>query len=317
MDSSRGTLDQRTIRTLRDGLPLFSALTNNSSCIDQALTQYLHFYQLPLPAEDLSLAAGTTANGEIAVMAWHPANSQGTVVVVHGYMDHIGLYGHLIRDLLHRKLTVLCFDAKGHGLSAGAPCSISSFSEYIETLEDVIELAQTHFDGPLHGIGQSMGGAVLMKHLLTQSTLSSYPFTTLNLLTPLLQPWGWNQSRLLYHLSRWFVKSIKRVFRPSSWDKEFLAFLKDTDPMQPRRVPTDWVGAMDEWIKEFKQLPISQFPLHIIQGNNDKTLDWVYNLERFKHKFPSSSLSVIDTANHHLVNESEALRKEIFAALKL
>ena len=87
--------------------------------------------------------------------------------------------------------------------------------------------------------------------------------------------------------------------------------------MQPRRVPTDWVGAMDEWIKEFKQLPISQFPLHIIQGNNDKTLDWVYNLERFKHKFPSSSLSVIDTANHHLVNESEALRKEIFAALKL
>jgi alpha-beta hydrolase superfamily lysophospholipase len=132
-----------------------------------------------------------------------------------------------------------------------------------------------------------------------------------------LQPWGWNQSRLLYHLSRWFVKSIKRVFRPSSWDKEFLAFLKDTDPMQPRRVPTDWVGAMDEWIKEFKQLPISQFPLHIIQGNNDKTLDWVYNLERFKHKFPSSSLSVIDTANHHLVNESEALRQEIFAALKL
>ena len=172
MDSSRGTLDQRTIRTLRDGLPLFSTLTNNSSCTDQALTRYLHFYQLPLPAEDLSLAAGTTANGEIAVMAWHPANSQGTVVVVHGYMDHIGLYGHLIRDLLHRKLTVLCFDAKGHGLSAGTPCSISSFSEYIETLEDVIELAQTHFDGPLHGIGQSMGGAVLMKHLLNQSTLS-------------------------------------------------------------------------------------------------------------------------------------------------
>ena len=221
MDSSRGTLDQRTIRTLRDGLPLFSTLTNNSSCTDQALTRYLHFYQLPLPAEDLSLAAGTTANGQIAVMAWQPTNSQGTVLVVHGYMDHIGLYGHLIRDLLNRQLTVLCFDAKGHGLSVGTRCSINSFSEYVGTLEDVIDLAQAHFDGPLHGIGQSMGGAVLMKHLLNQSTLSSYPFTTLNLLTPLLQPWGWNQSRRLYHLSRWFVKSIKRVFRPSSWTKNF------------------------------------------------------------------------------------------------
>ena len=111
MDSLRGALEQKTIRTLRDGLPLFSALTNNGSWIDQALTQYLHFYQLPLPAEDLSLAAGTTANGEIAVMAWYPANSQGTVILAHGYMDHIGLYGHLIRDLLHRRLTVLCFDA--------------------------------------------------------------------------------------------------------------------------------------------------------------------------------------------------------------
>jgi len=317
MDTVRGNFDLTAITALRDGLPLFNKTTNAQSSSGENFCQYLNFYQLPLPSDSLTLHTGTTEDRQIALMSWEPATSVGTVLIVHGYMDHIGLYGHLIRDLLSRQLTVLCFDAKGHGLSAGKPCSISHFSEYVDRLTEIVGIAQEHFTGPLHGIGQSMGGAVLIKHLINHSPTTPYPFATLNLLAPLLQPWGWNQSRRLYHLSRWFVKSIKRVFRPSSWDKEFLAFLKDTDPMQPRRVPTDWVGAMDEWINEFKQLPISQFPLHIIQGNNDKTLDWVYNLEQFKHKFPSSSLSVIDTANHHLVNESEVLRNEIFAALKL
>ena len=317
MDTVRGNFDLTAITALRDGLPLFNKTTNAQSNSGENFCQYLNFYQLPLPTDSITLHTGTTEDRQVALMAWEPTTSVGTVLIVHGYMDHIGLYGHLIRDLLSRQLTVLCFDAKGHGLSAGKPCSISHFSEYVDRLTEIVGIAQEHFTGPLHGIGQSMGGAVLIKHLINHSPTTPYPFATLNLLAPLLQPWGWNQSRRLYHLSRWFVKSIKRVFRPSSWDKEFLAFLKDTDPMQPRRVPTDWVGAMDEWINEFKQLPISQFPLHIIQGNNDKTLDWVYNLEQFKHKFPSSSLSVIDTANHHLVNESEVLRNEIFAALKL
>lgn len=317
MDKLRGTMDKKTLDRLRLVMPLFSDAVANPDTPIEGLADYLRFYQLPPATHNLQLVAGITDDHATVVMGWRPAISRGTVIVVHGYMDHIGLYGHLIRDLLSRQLTVLCFDAKGHGLSSGVPCSISHFSEYVDRLKDIIAMAKAHFEGPLHGVGQSMGGAVLIKHLINHNIAIPYPFATLNLLAPLLQPWGWNQSRLLYHLSRWFVKSIKRVFRPSSWDKEFLAFLKDADPMQPRRVPTDWVGAMDEWIKEFKQLPISQFPLHIIQGNNDKTLDWVYNLERFKHKFPSSSLSVIDTANHHLVNESEALRQEIFAALKL
>ena len=317
MGNHRGTLDKKTLGRIRLMMPLFSDAVAKPDIPIDGFADYLQFYQLPLATINLQLIAGTTEDHQTVVMAWRPTASLGTVIIVHGYMDHIGLYGHLIRDLLSRQLTVLCFDAQGHGLSAGTPCSISHFSDYVDQLNDVTALAQGHFKGPLHGVGQSMGGAILIKHLINHNTAMPYPFATLNLLAPLLQPLNWKRNRRLYYLSRWFIKSIKRVFRASSWDKRFLDFLRTQDPLQPTRVPTDWVGAMNQWILEFKNTTKNNYPVHIIQGDHDKTLDWVYNLEQFKQRLPSTSVTMIERGNHHLINESEPLRAKIFAALKL
>ena len=298
-------------------MPLFSdAMLKTRTPID-LLTDYLQFYQLPLATPNLKLTAGTTEDHQTVIMSWEPTKSLGTVIIVHGYMDHTGLYGHLIRHLLGRQLTVVCLDLKGHGLSSGAACSITDFGDYVAQVKSVITLCQAHFAGPLHGIGQSMGGSVLMKHCLNQSAHNAYPFTSLTLLAPLLQPADWKKNRRLYYLSRWFVKSIKRVFRPSSRDIEFLAFLREQDPLQPTRVPLDWVGAMDQWISEFAEVNKVDYPVHIIQGDDDKTLDWKYNLSQFRLTFNALQVTIIKRANHHLVNEEEALRESIFAEIEL
>ena len=317
MHMQRGTLNKTTLGHLRLAMPLFSdAMLKTSTPID-LLTDYLQFYQLPLATPNLKLTAGTTEDHQTVIMSWEPTKSLGTVIIVHGYMDHTGLYGHLIRHLLGRQLTVVCLDLKGHGLSSGAACSITDFGDYVAQVKSVITLCQAHFAGPLHGIGQSMGGSVLMKHCLNQSAHNAYPFTSLTLLAPLLQPADWKKNRRLYYFSRWFVKSIKRVFRPSSRDIEFLAFLREQDPLQPTRVPLDWVGAMDQWISEFAQANMVDYPVHIIQGDNDKTLDWKYNLSQFRLTFNALQVSIIKRANHHLVNEEEALRESIFAKIDL
>ena len=163
MRDLNATLDQSTIEHLQCKLPLLGATLTSTD--DANLRHYLSFYQLPQPNNSLALYAGRITVGEnhIATMTWQPTNSIGTAIVVHGYMDHIGLFNHLIQDLLNRQFTVVCFDLPGHGLSTGRPGYILDYADYVSVLESVINISRKKFPGPLHGVGQSMGGAILLK----------------------------------------------------------------------------------------------------------------------------------------------------------
>ena len=74
---------------------------------------------------------------------------------------------------------------------------------------------------------------------------------------------------------------------------------------------------MVKWISEIEHHPGSPFPINIIQGEEDGTLDWRYNVKLFEEKFPNMTLNLIKGAGHHMVNEREDLREKIFAKLKL
>lgn len=311
-------MEQSTFSTLRETLDSLDCALNRGGSADN-LQSYLDFYALPKPHSQLTVAAGTLAVGQTTLFAaaWQPSKSVGTAIIVHGYLDHLGLYGHLIRYLLDRNMAVVCFDLPGHGLSDGEPAYIGDFAEYTDALTAVIDVCRANSAAPLHGLGQSMGGAILLKHLINTERQDDYPFDSLNLFAPLLHPKGWSISRRLIPLFRPFRKSIKRVFRPSSYDREFLDFLRLKDPLQPRTIPLPWLIAADKWAREFQRSVGSDFPINLIQGTADGTLDWQYNLRVFRDKLPGIQVQIIDTANHHLVNEIESLRRDIFAAIHL
>ena len=291
----------------------------NSNVQSPLLRNYLEFYGLPNASSQNYVTIGHLSVNQkpIFTAAWRPPNALGTALVVHGYMDHLGLYGHLINFLLSQKLAVVCFDLPGHGLSAGESGYIEDFTEYTDVLEELIELCQQQFPAPLYGLGQSMGGAVLLKHLINQGNQTQYPFKGLNLFAPLLHPKAWRTTRRFLPLVKLFNKSVKRVFRPSSYDLTFLDFLRTQDPLQPLTIPIAWLSAADKWVHEFESSRGSDFPLTIIQGNADKTLDWRYNIEAFTDKLTNLNLRMIDHANHHMVNEIEPLRRDIFQAIEL
>lgn len=281
------------------------------------LQQYLAFYHLPEGDKNLTLHAGIIPiqDEQLVVMAWEPSTSKETAVIVHGYLDHIGLYSHLIKHLLDRQFTVVCFDLPGHGLSTGAKGHIHTFDSYVDALGQVLDIARTMFSGPLHGIGQSTGGAILAKHLLDHQQ-PGYPFTSLNLLAPLLHPKHWWWNRWVFKLTGRFRQSIKRSFRSNSSDHNFLYFLRYVDPFQPLQLPLTWVGAMAEWIDELETAENNLFPINLIQGDCDTTLDWRYNLNIYRKAFPAMSIHIVKRAGHHLVNESKPLRDQVFAALQ-
>lgn len=304
-------------RQLHGTLPplTFSAdIDVNSRDITDADVYLRHYGLLDFPHHYL----GTVNSGgfRVACQYWLPAQRRGTVFVVHGYFDHTGLYGHLIRYLLAQDLAVVAFDLPGHGLSDGEQVSIASFDHYVAVFEDVLNLARNNLPAPWHCVGQSTGGAIALKHLL-QERATHHDFQNVAVLAPLLHPRRWRTNRLVYFLAHRWINQINRRFVKNSGDPAFVNFVANNDPLQASHIPLEWVGAMKRWIDEFHELPASEFPVRIIQGNQDLTLDWQYNLQQFSEKLPRAGVHIIDGAQHHLANESAPLRAQVFAALGL
>lgn len=282
------------------------------------LERYLGYYGLaPLLAGQVGLHLGFLNAGNFRLWAsvWSPPAPIGTVFVVHGYFDHQGLYRHLLERLLERGWRVVLWDLPGHGLSSGRRASIEDFDDYgncLHALQDHLECLGLA-PRPWLGIGQSTGAAILATDALTHGSADRW--AGLALLAPLVRPWGWRQSSWLHLLVGPFMRSIPRKFRANSTDAEFAAFLRDRDPLQDDRVAVDWVSAMRRWMPRLLALPPNPVPTLILQGEQDLTVDWMWNLEVLKEKFPNAEVHLHPEARHHLVNEAEPIRQALFDTL--
>lgn len=244
----------------------------------------------------------------IAVHAWLPDNARGTVLLAHGYFDHVGLYRHIIQHLLSLDYAVLAYDLPGHGLSSGQRAAIDDFYVYQQVLEQCLEKEENHFPRPWHTVSQSTGGAIIMEYLLYAE---HNPFEKVFLLAPLVRPKGWRTAQLLHSVVSPFRSGIKRAFTPNSNDSEFLHFLQHLDPLQAKVLSARWVGALKRWVPHFEQAQKTMVSPIVIQGDNDGTVDWRHNLGVIEEKFHQPDVHILRGARHQLANEDEAYRLDI------
>lgn len=106
-----------------------------------------------------------------------------------------------------------------------------------------------------------------------------------------------------------FLDSVPRTFAENSSDIEFLAFVR-TEPLQSHQISLRWVGALRLWLRALKHRDLGVGPALIIQGDEDGTVDWRYNVGVVRKLFPSSRVEYLSGAGHHLANEIEGYRGE-------
>ncbi|MCB1667058.1 MAG: alpha/beta hydrolase [Pseudomonadales bacterium] len=296
---------------------------------------YLNYYGLDLsesfPGTRHYLGSMATGHFRIACQYWLPANLnsslesglqqaeiqksgiKGTVFITHGYFDHVGIYGYLIRYLLQQRYAVVAFDLPGHGNSSGERVTIETFDHYVEVFAELLRRCEPHLPRPWKAVGQSTGGAILLKFLMAaRPERYENPLESVTLLAPLIHPTAWRVNLWVYRLIHRVVKNLRRKFMANTSDPVFNQFVATRDPLQDRHIPLEWVGAMKHWTEEFADLPVCDFPVKIIQGDKDTTVDWQYNLKAIKGKLPNAKIMMVSGAGHHLVNESVSLRKQIF-----
>lgn len=278
---------------------------------------YQTYYGLDLPQHHHVRRLGRfSVHGyELVAQAWLPAQPVATLVILHGYYDHMGLYRHVVDWGLQMGFAVLACDLPGHGLSSGPRASINEFDEYQAMLRGLLhEAATLELPQPWHLLGQSTGAAIVLDYLLNQPEQAALGRSIL--LAPLVRPRSWGWSRLSYEVMRRFVTQIPRTFSENSGDPEFLSFVQSNDPLQPDILPTAWVGALARWIPRIEGAAASRHSPLVVQGDADMTVDWQHNLAVLQRKFAAPEILRLPGARHHLVNERETIRREYLDFLR-
>jgi alpha-beta hydrolase superfamily lysophospholipase len=90
---------------------------------------------------------------------------RGRVVLVHGYAEHSGRYGHVAQPLTRCGLAVHAYDQRGHGRSGGRRAYVRRFDDYLRDLGAVFEALPAD-DAPRLLLGHSMGGLVAALYVL-------------------------------------------------------------------------------------------------------------------------------------------------------
>lgn len=314
------TLDQA--EELRAMLPelVFGPDGEGVDCDYPSVKAYLACYGLDFSAQYPGLvhALGciSAVDFRIAVQYWIPPGAKGTLLVVHGYYDHLGIYDKVVAFGLAQGLAVLGFDLPGHGLSSGERAAIDSFDQYGDVMETLLQHATNKLPAPWYALGQSTGGAVLLNHLWRYDSRRPQPLLGKTVLcAPLVLPRGWTRGRWLYMLLHKFVKRLPRGHSSSSHDLDFIRFLDEEDCLQSRYLSVRWVGAMKRWDAQFCHWQPLDKPVLIIQGTDDQTVAWCYNLKQLQSKLPNAQVHLIQNAGHQLVNERSDLRNQVFAQI--
>lgn len=291
--------------------------------IEGAVADYCHFYHLnfeqDFPKIKHSCGYFDVVGYRVAAHSYIVPQAKGTLWVLHGYLEHSGLYRHIIPVLLAANFCVIIYDLPAHGLSSGTRASINTFSEYQAVLQHLIDYFRPHLPAPWLGIGQSTGGAILMDYVLSQCAQQQAPiFERLLLLAPLVYPakMQWLQMKFAF----WWFKSVRtglpRVFRHNTSNADFVRFMRDEDPLQARWIPVSWLLALKEWVEYIHRLPACDLPVWIVQGGKDKTVNGVYNVDFIGTKFSVQHTLWLAEASHQLANEREDLREPIIDCLQ-
>ena len=98
---------------------------------------------------------------------WPVASPERVIVLLHGLGEHSGRYEDVAEFFNSNKIAVVALDHRGHGLSPGTRCHVSSFEDYLSPLLELTVEAEALYPGVSKVlIGHSLGGLIAAVFLL-------------------------------------------------------------------------------------------------------------------------------------------------------
>jgi alpha-beta hydrolase superfamily lysophospholipase len=94
-----------------------------------------------------------------------PPTVRGRVLLLHGYSEHSGRYGQVIRALDAQGLAVVAPDHRGHGRTARIPGDLEDRERVLADLAAARERLLALGDGPVFVLAHSLGAAFALRYV--------------------------------------------------------------------------------------------------------------------------------------------------------
>ena len=96
-------------------------------------------------------------------------NASLSLIAMHGFSAHCGLYPHVARAIAEKGIAVTQFDGRGHGRSGGRRGHVDDFADYLDDLGMIIEWARAQNPTvPWALMGHSLGSTIISAFTLDE-----------------------------------------------------------------------------------------------------------------------------------------------------
>ena len=229
------------------------------------------------------------------------------ILIVHGFAEHSGRYGELIKSLVESGFRVLIFDLRGHGRSSGRRGDIESFELYLNDIMKMRKILGNGSERPLFLLGHSLGGLlVILSAQRDQEGLagvvSCSPFLRLAFKPPSIK----------VMMAKMVVKLLPHLQMSNEIDPSLLSHDKtrvreyEEDPLVHHLVTPRWfLNSLEYQKRAFDDVEKIHIPIFLIHGSGDGITSHAAT-EEFYEKLKSNdrSIRLFDGLYHELFQET-------------
>ncbi len=109
-----------------------------------------------------------SAEKKLSGIYWQAENPIATIILVHGFGEHISRYEHVAQQFVRENISVIGADLIGHGNSAGKKGHINSIKDYFGCINSMVNhVGEADHTLPLVLYGHSMGGNLVLNYLIS------------------------------------------------------------------------------------------------------------------------------------------------------
>lgn len=263
------------------------------------MSEYMDYFGLPYNNIEYEGGFVSIGNHKIFVQSYMSPSYEKTAFLFHGLFDHGAYFASLIPSLIKLKYRVVLFDQMGFGFSSGDRGYCDSFDQYSEIAARLIEKYHSDPNEPCLYIGHSAGCSSILNLIRNQKVSQNDKVIFLG---PLVRCAKWGLVKFSYKIFNKFRDKVPRKYTRMSEDTLFVDKLKG-DPLEGKYVDVRWVGALINWESTLSKFPTPILPVLVIQGDQDETVDWQYNLNWLSSKFSNLEKLIIEGGRHHIHND--------------